>query len=505
MRRAKSGGMRTILCLALLACAPAVARAQEPAPYCQGEYADDLTVLVPRARELERQPYSVCVRTSAMYECLSYADDGSIRRRRVESIAYGTAFGYKQQNGETLLVTNDHVAEWPAVTDDEHHVDGVPSGCKRVSDSLRVVDNESDDYEADDVPLTRVVTDVALDAAILKAKTLLPVLPWKIGRSALLRERNVVEVRGFPLGAFRATNVGKIVSAYDHDDEKEWDHDDFVIDALLSQGNSGSPVLAVSCKTGEYELVGVYHAGYTRGSALNVVIGIDQLRDLMTTLKRASHVHGVAGALDGDARATLATAVARELDPFFPLGSLAAEVRPRSDGALVFEVFARDFPFHNTPVFAYEELPSPSGFVDPARFWFGAAGGLKLYRRADLDADTQAQLARGVDAIRRDAIAFFGYRAELARVPGSREQAERASRLARTLTRTQSGHRDVAQLLSDLAERLAPKPGDPALASGEVMLVPPPAAPPPAADARPAVAPAAVPPPPPARALPHDG
>ena len=116
-------------------------------------------------------------------------------------------------------------------------------------------------------------------------------LPWKIGRSAALRERNVVEVRGFPLGAFQATNVGKVVSAFDHDSYHEWDHDDFVVDALLSSGNSGSPVLAVSCRTGEFELVGIYHAGYAEGSALNVVVGIDQVRDLLTTLKRTPGRH----------------------------------------------------------------------------------------------------------------------------------------------------------------------------------------------------------------------
>jgi serine protease Do len=192
------------------------------------------------------------------------------------------------------------------VTPDARTVDGVPAGCKRVSESLKIVDNENDAYEADDVPLTKVVADPALDAAVLRAKGALPVLPWKIGRSAALHERDAVEVRGFPLGAFHAINVGKVVSAFQHDDEGAWDHDDFVVDALLSNGNSGSPVLAASCKTGELELVGIYHAGYLLGSALNVVVGIDQLRDLMTTLKRTPRSHGDgAVALDDAARATL--------------------------------------------------------------------------------------------------------------------------------------------------------------------------------------------------------
>ena len=49
----------------------------------------------------------------------------------------------------------------------------------------------------------------------------------------------------------------------DRDQEQGWDHVDFVVDALLSEGNSGSPVLAASCKSRELELVGVYHAGYS--------------------------------------------------------------------------------------------------------------------------------------------------------------------------------------------------------------------------------------------------
>src|SRR5205823_1785356 len=136
-------------------------------------------------------------------------------------------------------------------------------------------------------------------------------------------DRDVVEVRGFPLGAFRATNMGTVVSRHDHDDFGEWDHDDFVIDALLSAGNSGSPVLAVSCATGEYELVGIFHAGYTGGSALNVVVGIDQVRDLMTTLKRSSHnPTAVANAATAASRAQIEAGLGADSEIFFPLGSL---------------------------------------------------------------------------------------------------------------------------------------------------------------------------------------
>jgi serine protease Do len=257
-------------------------------PYCSGPSRRRLRrALSAAAREAEQKPQSqswtYAIRTSAIYECLSYGTDGNLRRVRKKATAHGTGFGYRQQNGETLILTNQHVAEWPPVTDEDHKVDEVPGGCKRVSDSLRIVESERDTYDRDDIPLQRVVTDRSMDMAILKAHALLPILPWKVGRSADLKERNVVDVRGFPLGAFKATNAGKVVSSYDHDDEKEWDHVDFVVDAQLSPGNSGSPVLAVSCHTGEFELVGVYHAAYAGTRRSNVVVAIDQVRDMMTT------------------------------------------------------------------------------------------------------------------------------------------------------------------------------------------------------------------------------
>ncbi len=336
-------------------------RSPQPPAYCAGEYAEDLSALAPRARQLEQQipAYTFCIRTVATYECPSYGADGNLTRKRRKVSAHGTGFAFRQQSGETFLLTNQHVAEWPAVTDDEHTVEDVPAGCKRVSDSLKIVDSSSDSYERDDVPLTRVVADPQLDLAVLKTKGTLPVMPWKIGHSAGLKERAVVDVRGFPLGVFKATNVGNVISAYDHDGYHDWDHDDFVIDALLSTGNSGSPVFAVSCKTGEFELVGVYHAGYTRGSALNVVVGIDQARDLMTTFKRSPRPSAEAATqLDQSARALLTAAGQQTLEPLFPFGAVTAAVRTRRDGTLFYELLNRDFPLRAYPTLVLED-PGP--------------------------------------------------------------------------------------------------------------------------------------------------
>ena len=469
--------------LALLAASPALAgkRERPPAPppaakaspgalppstpYCSGEYADDLAALSTKAREFEQrqQHYTYCIRSTAIYECPSYGPDGALRRTRRKVVAHGTGFGLREQAGDTLVVTNDHVSEWPAVTDEEHAVDDVPVGCRRVSSTLRIVDNEEDTYERDDVPLTRLVTDPQLDVSILRAKGALPVVPWKIGRSAALRERNVVDVRGFPLGVLRANNVGKVISTYDHDDSNDWDHDDFVVDALLSPGNSGSPVFAVSCRTGELELVGIFHARYATGSALNVVIGIDQARDLLTTLKKRSpRQHSEAASLDGAARARLAAAAAGSLEPFFAFGGLVAGVRARADGALVFELMSKDFPVQANAALVIEDLPGAGDgdFGRLGRLWAGNAHGLREVDPSTLDADGKAHVSRLLDALRRDATLAFAYRTAVARPVRSREQFQELRSAERALQRTTTARQDLAQNALELAEQLCPRSAD---------------------------------------------
>src|SRR5207245_9812545 len=111
------------------------------------------------------------------------------------------------------------------------------------------------------------------------------VMPYRVGRSGARRAGNLVQVRGFPLGAFAALSTGKVLKPLTHDTERGWNHADFMIDALLASGNSGSPVFAISCRTSEPELIGIYHAGYTDAAALNAVVAVDQLREELETLK----------------------------------------------------------------------------------------------------------------------------------------------------------------------------------------------------------------------------
>ena len=264
---------------------PALQQAAPP-PLCPGDYADALpTEKANPILDAMKDPFVFAIRNTTTYEHVYYGREGKLRRSYLRSVVHGTGFSYRIVNGETLIATNEHVASQPDVTDDEHPVEGVPTGSKKVREQLKIVRDENDDYEPGHVALTRVLSDPAADIAVLKAKKQLALMPWHIGRSSLLRAGNLVQVRGFPLGAFAALNAGKVLNPYTTDSEKGWSHSDFVIDALLSSGNSGSPVFAISCRTGEPELVGIFHAGYTDAAALNAVIAIDQLREELDSLK----------------------------------------------------------------------------------------------------------------------------------------------------------------------------------------------------------------------------
>jgi S1-C subfamily serine protease len=422
---------------------------------CRGAYAADLSALSAHARDLEEHgpTFSYAVRTTATYECVAYAPDGGLKHSKHAVAAYGTAFGLRRDGAGTLLVTNDHVASWPAVTDAEHAVDGVPPGCKRVAGALWIVDNDNDHYAADDIPLVRVVDDPQLDLAVLRARTRLAIIPWKIGRSGGLAARDVVEVKGFPLGEFRATNVGKVISAYDHDDYGDWNHDDFVIDALLSEGNSGSPVLAVSCATGEFELVGVFHAAYAEGSALNVVIAIDQARDLLATLKRTPHPRPGPPTLDAAAR-TRITEIARGAadPPYFEIGPVVGSVRARKDGALVFALFAPDFPKRSQPWLVIEDLPATGGrFGELGGVYLG--GGPGLHRFVAASAEDRALIHRALEAFRLDALAEFDLRRSAATANASREAFERHAQRRLSFHRALAGQHDLVHAIGELAGR----------------------------------------------------
>ena len=245
--------------------------------YCSGLYADDFAALSPAAREAEQKPQSqswvYAIRTTATYECLSYAGDGNVRRVRRKALAHGTGFGYRQQSGETYILTNHHVAEWPPVTDDEHKVDDVPPGCKKVSDALRIVESERDTYDRDDIPLQRVVTDKSMDMAVPRRTRSFPP-PLEGGafggpQGAQRGRRARLPPRGVQGDQRRGSRVDLRPRRREGLGPRRLRGGRAAV-----AGQLGVTVLGVSCRTGEFELVGVYHAGYAGNTPLNVVVAI---------------------------------------------------------------------------------------------------------------------------------------------------------------------------------------------------------------------------------------
>lgn len=443
---------------------------------CDGEYADSLQQLSPRIRDIEngqRSEYTYLIRSSARYECPFYGPDGKIKRKRVEAVEHGTAFAYEVAGGETFLLTNEHVAAWPDVTDINHRVDGVPEGCKRVEDKQRIVHDEHDAYEPGQIPLTRVAVDPQLDAAILKTSHTLIAFPYRIGKSAALRQGNAVQVRGFPLGLIRAVNTGKVVNPYDVDQEQGWNHVDFVTDALLSEGNSGSPVLALSCRTGELQLVGMYHAGYKGHSALNVVIGIDQLREFMAKKRRVPRASPEGSpAMSATERKRLRDSLTAGALPLFEFGGLHV-LAELSNDSFLYHVYGREFPLDDRRLAILEDRPAPSGGGErpaapgsgerPAannggeivRLWVRSETGLREWPLRDLGADERDFLVRLGEAVRVHMVRVVGYRRSLT-APNAFEERRRGRELLRTLERHAVPAREMSTSLVDLVERLAP-------------------------------------------------
>jgi serine protease Do len=471
-----------VLLLVLLLAAPAKAanvRPKKPvppapvaqrAPLCDGDYSDAVpAALAAQVLDGAREQFVFAVRNTATYEHVYYGRDGKLRRNYVRSVIHGTAFAYKVRDGETLLVTNQHVAERPDVTDDEHQVDGIPPGSKKVREQLKIVRSEDDDYEPGHVPLVRVLSDAPADIAILKAHKLFPIMPFRFGRSSALRPGNLVQVRGFPLGAFSAVNVGKVVNPYTEDTEKGWSHTDFVVDALLSAGNSGSPVFAVSCRTSEPELVGVFHAGYAEAAALNVVVAIDQLREELETLRVPRRDAGLRSEITAKDRDRVVKQLSA--DPShaltFPFGGRAVLARLTDPGTLRFSVLDDDF-----PMVTRESL----ALVDRARSGFGTLDAVVVLVDGApaevpahaLEPELREHFEKLYDSLWHQALGVIDYRARLSRGSQSADafaQAQQARARLRKRIAEQKEQLGLAIFDTDrvgtVAKSAAAAPGSP--------------------------------------------
>ena len=392
----------------------------QPAPrpqFCTGDYADTLPPEKANSTlDAGKEPFVFAIRNTATYEHVYYGRDGKLRRNYLRSVEHGTGFGYRALNGETLLVTNEHVASQPEVTDEDHPVEGIPAGSKKVREQLKIVRDESDDYEPGHIPLTRVLSDPAADIAIVKAKKMLGTLPWHLGRSSQLRPGNLVYVRGFPLGAFAALNTGKVLNPYTADTEKGWNHSDFIVDALLNSGNSGSPVLAVSCRTGEPELVGVYHAGYTEAAALNAVIGIDQLREELDTLKVPKRDVAAKLEITAQDRDALVKSLFDEQghSVMFPFGGRSVLVQLVDPSTLRFAILDDEYPLVTRQAMALVDR-AENGFGTLDSIAVSVDGQLTEAPAQALEGDVREHFDRLYDSLWRQLLGVTDYRARLAK------------------------------------------------------------------------------------------
>ena len=424
-----------------------------PPPLCAGDYASTLPAELASRVADSKEQFIYAVRSVATYERVYYGRDGKLRKQYLRAVAHGTAFALRVVNGETLLVTNDHVASRPDVTDEDHTVEGIPPGAKKVREQLKIVRDESDDYEPGHVPLTKILSDAAADMAVVKARKVLPVMPFHLGRSGALRAGNLVQVRGFPLGAFPALSQGKVVNPYTEDNDRAWSHHDFVVDALLSSGNSGSPVFAISCRSGEPELVGIFHAGYTEAAALNVVVAIDQLKEELETLKVSKRDPAAARleitAADRDRLVQeLADAPSHQL--IIPFGGRAIEVVLAEPTTLRFSVLEDEYPLGLREAMA---LIDTSGFGTlDAVSWMIDDQPIEVPVGA-LDADTREHFERLYDGLWHQLLSVNDYRVQAAKGRASADAFAAAQAVRSRLKKKLADQRELLGLCAYDADR----------------------------------------------------
>ncbi len=428
---------------------------------CTGEYADAILALTPYSREFERRPeanYSYCLRNTATYECLYYGKEGKVKKRRIPAVAHGTAFVYRAVKGEYQLLTNDHVATWPPVTFAENQVAGVPAGCKKIDEDLRLVKNESDDYEPDQIQVFKMAGDPALDAAVVKTRHKLNLMPYRIGRSAMLRPGNLVKVRGYPLGLLQATNFGKVVTAYDRDQEKHWDHVDFLTDALLTTGNSGSPVLAISCKTGELELIGMYHAGYRGSPALNAVVAIDELKEFMATFTKSRPAKpSEEGVYGSEVRRDIVKALSDPLAAkVFKLGERFAEARLEDDSTVAYDILDTAFPARTGVGLILRDVEDGSGQGRLESIGVMLGRTIRWVRPEEMDAETLENALHLHDLARRQFARFLAFWKTDSAAEHSPETLKRANNLARKLNEPSADASETLKSLLAALRRLPP-------------------------------------------------
>jgi hypothetical protein len=103
-----------------------------------------------------------------------------------------------------------------------------------------------------------------------------------------------------------------------------------------------------------------------------------------------------------------------------------------------------------------EDLPATDAnkFGSLGHVWVGDEMGLRPYERAELDAETQSDLSKLLDVLRRDTLATLSYKRVAADASGSHSSHDEFSRREKRLNRNAAAQHESSQLAVDVATRL---------------------------------------------------
>jgi len=246
------------------------------------------TLFLPRRRPRSStrrsgQPFVFAIRSTATYEHVYYGRDGTAARAYLRSVVHRTAFAYRIVNGENAAGDKRARRQPADVTDDEHAVEGVPTGRRRCASSSRSCGTRLTTTSRDTSARQGAVGHAGGHRRPQDGKRL-PVMPYRSADQPLYVPKPV-QVRGFPLGAFAAVNTGQGAHPMTHDSERGLEPRRLHDRCAARVGEQRQPVFAVSCRTAEPELCGSLPRRIYDAAALNAVVATNQLRDELDTLK----------------------------------------------------------------------------------------------------------------------------------------------------------------------------------------------------------------------------
>ena len=313
---------------------------------------------------------------------------------------------------------------------------------------------------------TRVAVDPLLDAAILKANQKLTVLPYKIGKSAGLRQGNAVEVRGFPLGVMQA-----VVERQGREPlrsgpgaglgPRRLRHRRAAVGGELGQPGAGG--LLQVARSGAGRRLSRRLQGARRAQRR----GRDRPADRVHAQEEAHAARlateGGPGASAAADRARVKEALEAGTLPLFDFGGLVVRVeRPTAvRSSITSTAGSSRSTIGGWPVI--EDLPKERrlrrgwracGFGDLGRLWVPGRRLARVAARARWAPRSTSCSTRVGDSIRLQILHTVDYRQALAN-PGSAEERRRGRDLSRAIARDVPVARDLAANLLETVDRLS--------------------------------------------------